>query len=95
MKRIKKISNSIETLHEWHWKCECGKDHGFELRDSPYSHKLESHEVDVTDERQMSSMDLIGVDAVIIGMGNRKMCLGDRVGKKNTKCAKSHEERGY
>jgi len=86
--KIKIYSSSIAELNDPNWKCGCGIDHGAQLKDSPNAHKLERiHVKDLTcsPEQLSSEVDLRGVDAVISGIGNRQMFLGDRVAKAGTK----------
>mmetsp|Transcript_12520 Transcript_12520/g.35813 ORF Transcript_12520/g.35813 Transcript_12520/m.35813 type:complete len:220 (+) Transcript_12520:82-741(+) len=59
------------------------------MKQSPnFDEKVELIAVDVTDAEEMSNsgkVDLRGVDAVISGLGNRQMFIGDRVARKGTK----------
>ena len=54
-----------------------------------FDDKVQIITVDVTDAAEMSSsgkkVDLNGVDAVISGLGNRQMFIGDRVARQGTK----------
>ena len=53
VQKIKIFSNSMETLNESNWKCRCnGVDHGAEIRESPYSYKIEKKEVDISDKNR-------------------------------------------
>ena len=80
---------NMSSLDEPNWKCGCKKDHGAEMKKSPCSEdKLQLITVDVADAEEMTNggkVDLSGVDAVISGLGNRQMFIGDRVARKGTK----------
>ena len=93
--RVAKINvyaseRNLPSLDEANWKCGCKTDHGSEMKKSPnFDDKVQLITVDVTDAAEMSSsgkkVDLNGVDAVISGLGNRQMFIGDRVARKGTK----------
>lgn len=87
--KIKVYSNekNMSTLDLANWKCGCKVDHGKEMKNSPNIHKVERIIIDVAkkDEMESSKLDLTDVDAVISGLGNRQMFLGDRVARKGTK----------
>lgn len=86
--KIKVFSTSIPTLDEANWKCGCGTDHGAQLKDSPNYHKLEMVRVKTLTgplEEVAKEVNLEGVDAVISGIGNRQIFIGDRCAKKGTK----------
>ena len=80
---------NMPSLDEPNWKCGCRKDHGAEMKKSPnFDQKVQLITVDVTDAEEMTNggkVDLSGVDAVISGLGNRQMFIGDRVARKGTK----------
>ena len=80
---------NLPSLDEANWKCGCRKDHGAEMKKSPnFDQKVQLTTVDVTDAEEMTNgdkVDLSGVDAVISGLGNRQMFIGDRVARKGTK----------
>ena len=89
--RVDKINvyaseRNLPSLDEAYWKCGCKTDHGSETKKSPiFDDKVQLITVDVTDAAEMSSsgkkVDLNGVDAVISGLGNRQMFIGDRVAR--------------
>lgn len=93
--RVAKINvyaseRNLPSLDEANWKCGCKTDHGCEMKKSPnFDDKVQLITVDVTDAAEMSSggkkVDLNGVDAVISGLGNRQMFIGDRVARQGTK----------
>lgn len=80
---------NLPSLDEPNWKCGCRKDHGKDFKKSPnFDQKVQLITVDVTDAEEMANggkVDLSGVDAVISGLGNRQMFIGDRVARKGTK----------
>lgn len=85
VERVKVFSTSPGMLEESDWKCGCGIDHGEKLRSSPHKDKVEV--IPVTSltssfEKVTREVNLDGVDAVIAGLGNRQIFLGDRVAKK-------------
>lgn len=79
VEKVKVFSKNLETLEEPNWKSGCPEDLGEQLRTSPFADKIEKIHVDVTDEKQVSEIDLKGIDAVIVGLGNRQIFLGERV----------------
>jgi hypothetical protein len=82
--KIRIYSSSPYLLDEKWWMCGCKQDHGAELKTSKNVDKIERIQIDPTDRKAMESLDLTGTDAVISGLGNRQMFLGDRVAKKGT-----------
>ena len=85
VKKVKVFSTATETLEDQDWKCGCTVDHSDQLKSSPHLHKLKVFKISsfVCDYETFSrEVDLQGVDAVITGIGNRQIFLGDRCGKK-------------
>mmetsp|Transcript_34576 Transcript_34576/g.75693 ORF Transcript_34576/g.75693 Transcript_34576/m.75693 type:complete len:275 (+) Transcript_34576:198-1022(+) len=77
---------NMPSLDDANWKCGCEVDHGAEMKKSPNFSKIEMITIDVTNKDEMESkLDLVGVDAVISGLGNRQIFHGDRVGRKGTR----------
>jgi len=85
VEKVKIFSKTLETLEEPNWKSGCPGDLGEKLRTSPYAHKIEKINVDVTDEEQVSKIDMKDIDAVIAGLGNRQIFLGERVANTGIK----------
>jgi len=95
--RVYATSMDMESLmEEANWKCGCGGNHGAEMQalSSKYPQKLEMIPVSsVTDPKEMEATLFNQVSmvegeittAVISGLGNRQIMLGDRVGKEGTK----------
>ena len=93
-RRVTKIlvyssERNLPSLEEANWKCGCKTNHGADLRNSPnFDDKVQLITIDVTDAEEMTNSckaNLDGVDAVISGLGNRQMFIGDRVARKGTK----------
>ena len=83
--KVKVFSTAIETLEDKDWKCGCSVDHGEQLKSSPNLNKLKVSQIKSFDcdyETFSKEVDLQGVDAVITGLGNRQIFLGDRVAKR-------------
>mmetsp|Transcript_39473 Transcript_39473/g.72818 ORF Transcript_39473/g.72818 Transcript_39473/m.72818 type:complete len:292 (-) Transcript_39473:42-917(-) len=86
---------NMPTLNLANYKCGCGDDihHGedFERMLSNYGSnpndkkQVERVVVDVTNSKEVQEkVNLSGVDAVISGLGNRQMFIGDRVARQGT-----------
>mmetsp|Transcript_44224 Transcript_44224/g.106981 ORF Transcript_44224/g.106981 Transcript_44224/m.106981 type:complete len:315 (+) Transcript_44224:313-1257(+) len=93
-------ATNMASLQEANWKCGCHKlvsaektdaiHHGEQfqqyLNDRGNTIVVEQTTVDVTNAREMEvKCDLMGVDAVISGLGNRQIWLGDRVARHGTR----------
>lgn len=91
--KVYSAASTISTLHEANWKSEIkgNVDRGKELKESPNRHKVElipfpDHSLTGSANEEFEKIvDLSGVDAVISGLGNRQIFLGDRVGTCGTK----------
>jgi hypothetical protein len=88
VEKIKVYSTSMSSLEEANWNCGCGVDLGAQLKDHPNAHKIERIPVKTLTgslEEFSKEVDLKNVDAVISGIGNRQLFLGDRVAKQGTR----------
>jgi len=91
--RIAKIKvfgseDNLENLKRPKWNCSCPDDHGATMATPEAVVKIEQIAIRIDDKKcsvaDILEKELVGMDAVISGLGNRQPFLGDRVGKKGT-----------